>query len=154
MLPNQMRLMVIASLFFGLLLGIFIGFRVSIAVKAKIESHNSLYRGQAPIKSVAITINESQQRELFDKFQIFADKNAFAIRIGSPLPPNFDSFLVQMFRDDIHVISTNSFDPGEFSVGFFDINPAKPTREEIVDARISDLESLVSEIPKAQLIVE
>ena len=155
MLSMRIRLvMMIASLLIGLLLGLFLGFNGSIAVKAKIESHNRLYRGQAPIKRVVITIDKSQQSELFDKFQMFADKNAFAIRIGHPLPPHFDSFLIQMFREDLQVISTNSFDPGKFSLGFFDINPAKPTRDEIVDALVSDLESFVLEIPRGTLTVE
>lgn len=138
-------LLAVASLLLGVLIGI--------GIKTVAEMIQNGNPGQLPRRSITIKIDPSQQEELLAQLRSFADKWRYAIRIA-PDSPSGDSFLIQMFREDMKIIGTNPFKPGTFGISFYDTNPAYPVPGLYFDDEISDLKKFVSEIPGATFSVE
>lgn len=114
-------------------------------------------RGQLPIRSLRVTIDPSQREELFEQFHKFADKHDFEIVI-SDYGTGFESYLVEMLRDDIQIIAGHSRpDPELVSVGFYNQKRATPIPEETIETineLVVDLESFIMEIPNVTITEE
>jgi hypothetical protein len=146
MFTKRTKLTPVVYLLLGLLLG-FLASKIAIAEKTKDTSE-----GGAPIRIVEITINESQQEELFAQLRKFADEWAYAIRIA-PTSSSSGRFLIQMWREDIKLIGVYPSDPGELKIGFYYTYPAIPVPKILFDREISDLRNFISEIPGSTLTV-
>src|SRR5688572_10839171 len=96
MSANRTRLMMVACLLLGLLLGVWVG----IGVKT-FQMENSASTQRA-VRVVRITIDPNQQEQLFTELRKFADKWGYAIRIA-PLDPHGKNFTVQMWLADMHL---------------------------------------------------
>ena len=147
MLAKRTKLTPIICLVLGLFLGFLAG-KMTIAEKTKDTSE-----GEAPIRIVEITIDESQQEELFTQMRKFADKWRYAIRIA-PIVQYEDDFIIQMWREDIKLFGTYPSDPGELKIGFYYTNPAIPVPEMFFDTEIRDLQVFINDIPGAILTVK
>ena len=111
------------------------------------------YSSQKPRRSVDITINESQQEELFLKLRKFADKQAYAILIA-PTALGPEGFIIQMWREDIKMIGANSYDPGKFQIGFYDTDRLYPATESELDDSVKELISILGEIQDVMIVEE
>lgn len=143
--PTRWKLVLFVLL--GFLLGIFVGIKIT-----TLRLENSIHTEHA-VRDVQITIDTSQQEELFSQLQNFADKWGYAIRIA-PLDPNGKSFSVQMWRSDVKLSGLYPNDPATLNIGFFYTNPAIPVPIRYIDEEINDLEGFIREIPGATFVVE
>ena len=109
--------------------------------------------GQPPIRSLRVTIDESQREEFFDQLRKFADQHGFEISIRDSGLSN-ELFVVDMRRDDIEIISRNPFDPRIFRISFYDKYPGHPVNEETADELLNDLKSFIGEIPNITITEE
>ena len=111
----------------------------------------SCHNGRSPLESLEITIDVSQQQQLIEQFNKFADKNSFKFHIIK-YTPNGEEFLIDLIRKDIKVIARNPFTLGEFKVGFYNNDCIHPTVASDIDGLVSDLKNLISEIPNATIV--
>jgi hypothetical protein len=146
MSARRAKLMMICFLLLGLLLGIWAG----IAIKT-FQIGNRVGTQHA-IRVVRITIDPSQQEKLFVQIRKFADKWRYAIRIA-PLDPSNETFSIQLWRSDMKLSGLYPNDPGTLDIGFFYTDPAQPVSSQYFDEEISDLKSLINEIPGATLAI-
>jgi hypothetical protein len=104
----------------------------------------------APLRSFKTTIDPKQREQLFEQFHNFAEKHGFEIVI-SDYGTNFESYMVEIFRDNIMIAAShNRYDREIVSVWFYDQSRANPTREETMETineLAADLESFIMEIP-------
>ena len=100
-----------------------------------------------------ITIDISQRQRFFDQLQEFSDKNSFAFRIEtSPADP--EDFYVEMYRKDIEISGANPFAPGEYKLGFFDVDRLHPAPLSILYDLGHDLRNFINEVPGATFFLE
>jgi len=107
---------------------------------------------KAPVRKVDITLLQSQHDQLFEQFRNFAAKHAFAIRISQTDPTGKD-FLVQMWRDDVRIIGSDSEDPGLFEIGFYNTYEERPVPENVFDYLVEELRGFIEEIPDTTFTV-
>jgi hypothetical protein len=109
---------------------------------------------QLPVRNLRITIDPSQQQELFSQFHNFAEKHGFAIEI-SDYGTGGESYAVWMRRDRIQIAALhNRYDREIVSVGFYDetrADPASAKTLEIIDNLLDDLRRYISEIPNTTM---
>ncbi|MEP6895612.1 MAG: hypothetical protein ABI986_08400 [Chloroflexota bacterium] len=150
----MLKLSTILMMLMCLLLGILIGIGVK-TVLVKIDGTTSkVYtEQQQPKKIIVITFDKSHQAEFFAQMRKFADKWSFAIRIA-PAGSDEGVYLIQMWREDIKVIAMNEYEPGRFSMGFFETYSTRPVSQQYFDEEVSDLESFIREIPGAKFSIE
>jgi hypothetical protein len=116
----------------------------------KIEGSSS----QGSVRSLRITIDKSQRKELFDQFRKFADKNAFEFYM-SDYGTGGEDYLIEMSRNDIIINAIIiHHDPKIVSVGYFAKYPGYPVNEEIIDELLNDLKSFIGEIPNITISEE
>ena len=146
------------SPFIYLLIGLLLGFLTSKVLMA--EEVKDPSEGTAPIRIVEITIDPSQQDELFAQMRKFAEEWRYAIRIA---PLDLDEkfvdqfgkkFVIEMWRLDMKLFGTYPSDPGELSIAFYYTNPAIPVPEMFFDTEIRDMKKFISDIPGATLNVK
>jgi hypothetical protein len=103
-----------------------------------------------PVRSFRITMDPRQREQLFKQFHKFAEKHGYEIVI-SDYGTNFESYMVEIFRDNIEISATHSgHDRDIVSVWLYDQSRAKPTSEETMETineLAADLESFITEIP-------
>ena len=131
-----------------LLLGLFIG--VFIGLGTDNMSMNEVSVDTKPIfipgRVVDITIDQSQQEELFAQLYKFAEKWRYAIRIR---PTDLSGiYRVDMWRSDIHVGGV--YDQyGGLQLAFTDTESTRPTPAEHFEEEIQDLKEFMDEIPNS-----
>jgi hypothetical protein len=109
------------------------------------EAPNGHRNHQAPADAIAVIVPPSARDAYFGLLHRFSDKYGFAIRIAQTTPSGED-FLVQMFREDIKVISTNALTRDKFSLYFFatcDEEADAITRGDIA-VMVADLRAMLS----------
>jgi hypothetical protein len=100
-----------------------------------------------PGRVVNITIDQSQQEELFAQLEKFADKWRYAIRIQ---PMSLKGvFGVDMWRADIHIGGAYDDQYGELQLAFTDTESTRPTPAEHFEEEIQDLKTFMDEIPNS-----
>lgn len=109
--------------------------------------------GNLPLRSLEVTIDVSQQPQLIEQFNKFAEENDFKFHIIK-YTPNGEDFLLQLTRKDLEVSATNPFALGEFKVGFYNNDCTHPTAVSDIDGLVNDLKSYISEIPGATITDE
>ena len=152
MSTNRTKVFVIVSLSlcFGLIL-CFLGYT---RIRSLFNLMEVGSKGQAPIRSLRITIDKSQRERLFDQFRKFADKHGFEYQI-SDFNTNGENFQFWMSRDDITIIANNvPPNPTRVPIRFYAKYPGYPVDEETVDELFSDLKSFISEIPNVTITEE
>jgi len=147
MLTGRAKLAMTLLLLLSIILGIWAGMEIK-----TLQLENSTGTQRA-IRVIRITIDPSQREELFAQLRKFADRWGYAIRIA-PLDPNGENFSIQMWRSDIKLSGLYPNDPGTLDIGFFYTIPTVPVLERYFDEEISDLGSLISEIPSAAMTIE
>ncbi len=100
---------------------------------------------QLPVRKVWVTLAQNQHDQLFEQLRKFANKHAFAIRIAPTAAPD-DRYLVQMWREDIKIIASDSLDPSLFKIGFYNTYNESPIPIQVFDELIIDLKVFISEI--------
>lgn len=106
---------------------------ISSCEKPMVAKSNS----QEPVQKVNFTVDKNAREEFFEQLRKFAERHAFAIRITNNTPDG-ESFVVQMWREDLKAVSTNSFEPTRFSIYVYKNSPhAVPPNQ--LDFLVSDL---------------
>lgn len=147
MLAQRTKLSVVTRLFLGVLLCT-LGCVGGSALLSKLREG----RSQAPVRSLRVTIEESQREELFDQLKKFADKHAFKFII-SDYGTGGDLYLIEIRGDNIKILATiTRADPKIVSIGFYRSLPENPPPDEkTVDDLLNDLKSFISEIPNVTI---
>lgn len=110
--------------------------------------------GQAPVRSLRITLDKSQREQLFDQLRKFADKHGFEYQI-TDFNTNGENFQFWMSRDDIKIIANNvPPDPTRIPIRFYAKYPGYPVDEETVDELLIDLKSFIGDIPNIMITEE
>ena len=139
------------SLFFGVMLCV-LGYTRMRSLFNMMEVSSN---GQAPIRSLRITLDKSQREQLFDQLRKFADKHIFEIQIDEINAASGMHFNVWMSRDDILIIASDvPKAPTKVRISFYDKNPSHPAHKETVNDLFSDLKSFISEIPSVTITEE
>ena len=157
-LGKHAKFLIILSLLLGLTLGVCLGIGfmdIKTMSEMKTENVNNGTYHKSPRKNFVIILQKSQQEELFNQFQKFADNNGFAMRIA-PNTPGGEDFSIELWREDIMVFGANPFDPGEFRIGFYNTDGANPypMPEWALDALVSDFKGFISEITNVTITEE
>lgn len=134
-----------------LLLGLFFCGVGGIVILTRYQKMTSCYDDRPPLRSLDVTIDTSQSQQLMEQLQKFADKNSFKYQTAY-YTPNGDNFSVWMTREDVEVIADRPFNPGEFGIGFYNNDCIHPTVASDLDGLVSDLKSLIGEIPNVTII--
>ena len=110
--------------------------------------------GRSPLRGFKITIDISQNQQLIEQLNKFADEYDFKFGVNKYTPDGED-FLIQLTRKDTEVIVTNTpFAQGEFDVWFLNNDCAHPTIASDIDNLVYGLKSFISEIPNATIADE
>lgn len=111
--------------------------------------------GQAPIRSLTITIDPSQQDKFFDQLRKFADKHSFEYNLTN-YGGQGKHFLVYMLGEDVKILTVGISDNSNvFSVRFYAPSPGDPSPDkEIVDSLVIDLKMFINEIPNVTITEE
>jgi hypothetical protein len=131
-----------------LLLGLFIGVFIGLGIDNVSMSERSVDTNPTfiPGRVVDITIDESQQEELFAQLEKFAEKWRYAIRIR---PTDLSGiFRIDMWRSDIHVGCVYD-QSGGLQLAFTDTESTRPTPAEHFEEEIQDLKTFIEEIPNS-----
>ena len=100
-----------------------------------------------PGRVVNITIDQSQQDELFAQLHKFAKKWRYAIDIE---PTDLSGiFRIDMWRSDIHVGGVYDDQYGEIQLAFSDTESTRPTPAQYFEDEIQDLKNFMAEIPNS-----
>ena len=117
------------------------------------QKTNGCYNDRPPLRSIDLSIDTSQSQQLIEQSKKFADKHGFKFQIAY-YARNGTDFSIWMERKDVEVVTSSPFKTGDFSIEFYNNNCLHPTvASDIVDL-VSDLKSLVSEIPSATITEE
>jgi hypothetical protein len=136
----------------GCLVGLLLGAAGIAGVRMMVGTKKGCYP-QSPRRSVNITINASHRDELFAQLRKFATKYDFRVIID-PISPSGEDFLISMYREDVEIHGSNPFVPGEYELAFYDADCHRPVNEAVLDDLVSNLESLVNEVPSAKFSLE
>jgi hypothetical protein len=136
-----------------LLLGVLIGYSAKTLAVIREENKDTAAYQKYPRRTIVVKIETTQQEKLFDVMRKFADDQGFAIRIASTSPSGAN-FIVEMWREDTKIIALNSFDPGTFSIDFFDTDSAIKSPEWALNSLVSDFKSYINEVPNVAVTEE
>jgi hypothetical protein len=142
----------ILIMFFCLSLGIFIGISIKTITGSRESTITNSPYEKLPRQLLVVTIEISQQEELFSQLRKFSDKQGFAIRIA-PTTPSGKDFIVEMWREDVKIIGLNSFEPGIFNFGFFDTDGTYPYPLPVIalNSLVNDFKLFVYEIDDVKI---
>ncbi len=107
---------------------------------------------EKPVRIMTITVEPTQQTELFAKLQKFANMWAYATRIA-PIDINGEIYGVQMWRYDMKLSGSYSTISGNLKLEFSNTDPASPNPWWFFDSEIRDLRTFIYEIPNATFSV-
>lgn len=110
--------------------------------------------GQAPIRSLTLTIDKSKREELFDQLRKFSEKHGFEYQL-TDFNTKGENFQFWMSREDIFITASNvPPDPTMVFIDFYRKYPGYPVDEEVVDELLNDLKGFISEIPNVTITEE
>ena len=98
-------------------------------------------------------MDANQQEYLIEQSREFANVHGFRFDVVY-YTPNHEEFLVDLTRTDIEIIITNSFTQGEFEISLYNNNCIRPTTTSDIEGLVTDLKSLIREIPSATITEE
>jgi hypothetical protein len=114
------------------------------------QKTNGCYNDRPPLRSIDLSIDTSLSQLLIGQSKKFADEHGFQISTAYYDQHGRD-FSIWMERKDVEVIINSPFNPGEFSIGFYNNDCLHPTVASDTDGLVTDLKSLISEIPSARI---
>lgn len=135
-------------LLLGLAIGVLIGLNINnirMNEGPQVPVTNSTF---TPGRVVNITIDQSQQEELFAQLQKFADKWRYAIRIA-PVFEGSDDIRADLWRTDMKVRGIYLSSSGELKLVFSDAELTRPTPAEHFEEELQDLKTFMHEIPNS-----
>src|SRR5262245_53242769 len=136
-------------LLLGLCVGVLIGLGIdNVRMKAVPVDSATFILGRV----VNITIDESQQEELFAQLQKFAEKWQYAIRIA-PVFEGSDTFHVGLWRTDMKAIGAYFSASGELQLAFTDTESTRPTPDQYFEEEIQDLKNPMDNRPSSTFTV-
>jgi hypothetical protein len=141
------------SIRIGCLLSLFLSTVAGIGIIIRYQQMTSCYNNRPPLREFVVNINTDQSQELIEQSRKFANKHGFRFQIAYYTPDGID-FSIWMERKDVEVIARSPFTPGEFEIGFYNYDCINPTVASDIDGLVSDLKSLVIEIPSATITDE
>ena len=134
-------------LLLGLAIGVLISFSIDNGRNEEVPQAPAAKPTFTPGRVVNITIDQSQQEELFTQLQKFADKWRYAIRIA---PTDLSWVIaIDMWRSDIHVMGAYHAKSEELQLAFTDTESTRPTPAEHFEEEIQDLKTFVEKIPNS-----
>jgi hypothetical protein len=149
MLTKRIKWIIIVCLFFcTLLLG-----TLGCAVATKMLTPQALKYPRDPRRSAIVIIEISRREEFFDQLRKFADKQRFMILID-PQPAGPEEFLISITGGDIEIDGANPFAPGEYHLGFYDIDHMHSAPEAVLDDLVNDFISFISEVQGTTFSIE
>ena len=131
----------LSGLFIGVLVGL--GINQKRAEEAPVTSPTFI-----PGRAVDITIDPSQQEELFAQLHKFAEKWRYAIRIA-PVFEGSNDFHVDLWRTDMKAIGVYLSSSGDLKLAFSDTESTRPTPAQYFVEEIQDLKTFMDEIPNS-----
>ncbi len=142
---ERIKLNATTWLLLGLSIGVLIGLSINnIRMKEVPATDPEFILGRA----VDITIDQSQQEELFAQLQKFAEKWHYAIRIA-PVFEGSDDFHVGLWRTDMKAIGVYLSSSGDLKLAFTDTESTRPTPAQHFEEEIQDLKNFIDEIPNS-----
>lgn len=121
---------------------------------ARYQKMTSCYDGSLPLQRFDLTIDRSQQKLLIEQSRKFADKHGFKFDIAY-FTPNGQDFRIDMLRKDVELLILNTpVDLDHYDINFYNNDCIRPTVASDIESLITDLKSLVSEIPSATITQE
>jgi hypothetical protein len=150
MSASRTKLIVVGCLSLGILVCLILGVSVYLYVRALPAPQGN--DGQAPRRSVNITIKTSYRYLFFDQMRKFAAKDGFTIQIETS-PPGPDWFDINMTRGDVWIFGTNPWVQGEYELGIYDNDSQHPAADLIYDILVNDLRSFIGVVPGATITV-
>jgi hypothetical protein len=104
-----------------------------------------------PLRWIDVTIGRSQQKQLIEQFQRFADKHGFNLGIVY-YTPNHEEFLMDLTRNDTEILGSNSpFDLDLYHVTFHNNNCFHPTVASDLGGLVNDLKNNLNQIPNIKI---
>jgi len=101
------------------------------------------YTTVAPLGMVIVTVDRPSREQFFEKLKEFAGENEFTCGIDV-VPPDKESFIIQMYRRDMMIMGTNwPDDLAEFHLGFYKndhVSHLEPLPQAKVDAVMAALQ--------------
>ena len=114
------------------------------------QKTNGCYHDRPPLRSIDFRIDTSQSQQLIEQSKKFADKHGFRLQMAYYDQHGRD-FSIWMERKDVEVVTNSPFKPGEFSIEFYNNNCLHPTVASDIEGLVTDLKSLIIEIPSAKI---
>lgn len=152
MMTDRARLLLVGLLFICVLF--VMGCEVTMQQVLEVAGDN---QEQLPVRSLTMSIPKEQRQQLFDQFQIFADKHDYEMVI-SDFGTNGKNFQIWISGADVEVIAGDiPPDPTLVFVRFYDQTRSTPVAEETQDTIMElalEIKSLVTEIPEVTILEE
>lgn len=139
--------------FIGLLFSLLVCLLAGIGMITRYQKMTACYDNRPPLIEFVLTIDTSQRMQVVEHSQDFANKHDLKFDIVYYTPDQKD-FLIDMKGDDVEIIVSNPFEPGEFEVGFYNNNCINPIVASDLDSLASDLKNILDEIPSAIITEE
>ena len=144
---ERIKVNAVTWLVLGLTIGVLIGLSINNIRMKEVPQVPAANPTFTPGRVVNVTIDQSQQEELFAQLEKFADKWRYALRIE---PTDLSWVIaIDMWRSDIHVMGAYHAKSAELQLAFTDTESTRPTPAEHFEEEIQDLKSLLDEIPNS-----
>jgi hypothetical protein len=145
---ERLKLNTAIWLLLGLVIGISVGLSINKIGINEMPEPPVANPTFTPGRVVNITIDQSQQEELFAQLEKFAEKWRYAIRIA-PVFEGSDDFHVGLWRTDMKAIGAYLSSSRQLQLAFSDTESTRPTPAEHFEEEIRDLKIFIYEIPNA-----
>jgi hypothetical protein len=119
-----------------------------VAITAFAATERSVAKDQLPLRGIEVRIQQDGREALFDELGLFADRFAFAMRIGR-VRPDKPSFLIQMWREDVKLIGTNASE-NIYKIFFYE-NGDSPIPGGVLDYMADDLQKALENLDGASV---
>ncbi len=130
----------------GLLLGLAGGIFLAVYYQNAISCHGDT----TPLKTLAVTIDPSQDQQLVEQSRRFAYKHSFRFDVGNANQPASE-FRILMIRRDVEILTKTSSNPGGYEIKFYNYDCIHPTVASDIEELVNDFKSFISEIPSVTI---
>jgi hypothetical protein len=119
----------------------------------KYKQNVDCFQSRPSLAGFVIILDKSQQRQLIEQSQKFANKYGFKFDIAY-YTPHGDDFLIDMTRKDVEIVIGNTIDLEKFYVNFYNYDCVHPTVASDLDGLVNDLKGFIKEIPYVTITEE
>lgn len=114
------------------------------------QSTTNCHEHELPLKTMAVTLDPSQDEQFIEQSRSFAFKYGFRFDIGTFDESNSD-WRFRMIRKDIEVIARSLSNPGAFEIGFYNYDCLHPTMASEIEDLVNDFKSFMSDVPAVMI---